>query len=445
MPRWAIPLLLAVVTLTATAVALRRPAEPRSRLAGLETPKAPVLSVRRTPALLSRTIADLALANQLDAALGASTSCLVVKSADHSRTLYARNPDQPLIPASNLKLLTALAVLNEIGPDETFATTAKGNLDASTGTVVGPLYLVGGGDPILETADYAPTRRFPTAIRTPFERLADDLVAKGVKRITGGVLGDESRYDTKRYIETWRPNYITNGQVGPQSALLVNDGFVQFKPTRQATAKPATHAAALLTELLKGRGVSVEGQVGQSRTPASAASISELRSPPVREIVAEMLKESDNTTAELLVKELGFRLKGAGTTEAGLDALRAELQLPAAVEAVDGSGLDRSDRATCNVIIQALAAVPPDALPTAATDGTLTDRFLNHPAAGRLKAKTGSLNGVASLSGYAEDDIAFALIANDVAREATGRALQEAVGAVLVRYPEAPDPDELAP
>lgn len=444
MRRAAPPVLLALITAISAYVAVRQPPAPRSRLAGLDAPKAAVLSVRRAPDLLTRAIADLNLAAQLDAAVGASSSCLVVKSTDPTaRTLYARNPDQPFIPASNLKLLTAVAVLRKLGPDETFATAAKGAL--KNGTVDGPLYLVGGGDPLLETAEYAPTRRFPTPIHTAFERLADDLVAKGLKRVTGGVVGDESRYDTQRYIPSWRPNYITDGQAGPQSALLVNDGFVQFKPSRVAAAQPAAHAAAVLTELLKSRGVSVEGPVGQSRAPASAASISELRSPPVREIVAEMLKESDNTTAELLVKELGFRFNGAGTTKAGLEAIRTELALPANVEAVDGSGLDRSDRATCNAIVGALAGVPADALPTAATDGTMTDRFVNHIGAGRLKAKTGSLNGVASLSGFADAELAFSFLVNDVRTDAAGRALQERVGDVLVRYPDAPSPDDLAP
>lgn len=443
MRRWATPLFLAVVVLAATALAVRQPPAPRSRLAGLDVPAAPVLSVRRAPDLLTRTIADLKLAAELDGAVGASASCLVVQTADPARrTLYARNPDQPLIPASNLKLLTALAALQELGPETTFVTMAKGTM--RNGTIEGDLFLVGGGDPLLETADYAPTRRFPTAIRTPFERLADDLVAKGLTRIAGGIKGDESRYDAQRHIPSWPDRFLTQGQVGSLSALVVNDGFVQFRPTPARTSDPAAHAAALLTELLKSRGVSVGGAPGQSRAPASAASISELRSPPVREIVAEMLKESDNTTAELLVKELGYRLKGAGTTAAGLEAMRTELALPPAVHLVDGSGLDRADRATCNAIVAAVAATPPDALATAATDGTMTDRFVGHIGAGRIKAKTGSLLGVASLSGYADADLAFAFLVNDTT-DAAGRALQERVGAALVRYPDAPAPDDVAP
>jgi D-alanyl-D-alanine carboxypeptidase/D-alanyl-D-alanine-endopeptidase (penicillin-binding protein 4) len=370
------------------------------------------------------------------------------------RTLYSRNPERPLIPASNLKILTALAALAALGPDEHFATTARSpaKLQAD-GTLNGSLYLVGSGDPLLMTADYTATFKNQPQTRTPFEALADDLVAKGLKRVTGGVLGDETRYDTQRYIPTWKPRYITDAEVGPQSALLVNDGFAQFKPRRVAAASPAAHAASVLTDLLRSRGVSIDGLAGQSAVPAGAATISELRSPPVRDVVAEMLRESDNTTAELLTKELGRRAEGKGTTAAGLKAVRQALaaaHLPVApLVAADGSGLDRGDRATCALLLAALSTGsttgPLQAgLPTAAKDGTLADRFVGHVAAGRLRAKTGSLDGVVGLSGFV-DDVAFSLLANDLPRDAIGRSLQEAVGDILARYPEAPPAAELQP
>lgn len=437
---------LALATAASAALALRTPPTPRSHLAGLPTPKRPVLSVRRVPDLLARTVADIRLDHALDAALAdpaVANSCLVVRQGD--RTLYSRNPDRPLIPASNLKLLTALAALTKLGPDARLTTTAKATTRIdSAGNLAGPLYLVGGGDPLLETADYAASFRRPHPIHTPFEQLADQLVAAGLKHVAGGVVGDETRFDTQRYIPTWKPVYIADAEVGPQSALLVNDGFALFKPRHVAAASPPTHAAAVLTDLLKSRGVSIDGVPGQGHVPASAATISELRSPPVREVVAEMLKESDNTTAELLTKELG-----QGTTAAGVAAVRTILSgrgLPTdALRAVDGSGLDRSDRATCALLMQALSTGSlQDALPIAAKDGTLFDRFIGHPAAGRLRAKTGSLDGVAALSGSI-DTLTFSLVVNDLPRDALGRALQENVGDALARYPDAPTADELAP
>lgn len=461
---WVAPAALAAATLVSTAVALQTPDTPDAdqAAAAAPPPKAPVLSARRVPELLARSVADARLKTRLDATMrtaGAGpNSCLVVEHEE--RLLYSRNPERPLIPASNLKVLTAVAVLAELGPEYRFTTTAQSpaRIDAQ-GTLDGTLYLVGAGDPLLMTADYVTSVLHPTLIATPFERLADDLVAKGLRRITKGIQGDETRFDTQRYLPTWRPSYAAEGQVGPQSALLVNDGFGQFKPRRVAVGQPAVHAAQVLTDLLAGRGVSVTGAAGQSQSPAGAATLSELRSPPVREVVAQMLKESDNTTAELLAKELGRRTADKGTTSAGLKAVTdalSEANLPVAqLQAVDASGLDRGNRATCGLLAGALDAAPlHDSMAIAAKDGTLDDRFHGHPAAGRLRAKTGSLQGVVGLTGFMDPappntstaaPLEFALIANDLPREATGRALQEAVAAALARYPDAPPVDQLDP
>ncbi|MGH9165449.1 MAG: D-alanyl-D-alanine carboxypeptidase, partial [Acidimicrobiales bacterium] len=169
--------------------------------------------------------------------------------------------------------------------------------------------------------------------------------------------------------------------------------------------------------------------------------------------------ESDNLTAELLVKELGVRFGGIGTTTAGVEVLRTALAdggFPAAqLAAVDGSGLDRSDRASCGLLMAVLEAAGPAGpvavgLPVAARTGTLAKRYLGQSAAGRLRAKTGSLDGVVALSGFvdpltSEPPLTFALLANDLTRDAAGRVLQDRLAAILARYPEAPDPATLAP
>lgn len=187
--------------------------------------------------------------------------------------------------------------------------------------------------------------------------------------------------------------------------------------------------------------------------------MAKVSSPPMRDVVAQMLRDSDNLTAELLVKELGRRFAHAGSTAAGVGVMRQTLGssgLPVAeLKAVDGSGLDRGDRASCALLMAALDASGPSGalasgFPVAGRTGTLARRFLGHPAAGRLRAKTGSLDNVAGLTGYmstsdGEGDLAFALLANDLPAEGPGRALQEQLGAVLARYPQAPPPASLAP
>jgi D-alanyl-D-alanine carboxypeptidase/D-alanyl-D-alanine-endopeptidase (penicillin-binding protein 4) len=187
--------------------------------------------------------------------------------------------------------------------------------------------------------------------------------------------------------------------------------------------------------------------------------VAKVSSPPIRDVVGQMLRESDNLAAELLVKELGLRFAREGSTAAGVGVLRQTLAaagLPVEeLVAVDGSGLDRGDRASCALLMAVLDSAGPgtslaSGFPVAARSGTLATRFVGNPAAGRLRAKTGSLDNVVGLAGYVApagggDDLGFALLANGIPNDGVGRALQEQVGAVLARHPDAPPPAELGP
>lgn len=423
---------------------------------------APVLSARRAPGVVAQVVADQRLRSDLDAALadpalgaGRDQSCLVVTT--DGRPVMTRRPDAALIPASTLKVLTASAVLARIGTDERLLTEVRAAAPpAAEGVVDGDLWLVGGGDPLLATADYAATFPNQPQVITPFERLADAVVEAGVRQVRGAVVGDESRYDTQRYIPSWKASYREDGDVGPAGALVVNDGFVTFGARPVAAEQPAVHAASVLGGLLAARGVSVLGAPTAGVTPAGTAVLAAVPSPPMAAVVGAMLRESDNGTAELLVKELGRRFGAAGTTADGLavvgDAL-AGAGLPVGqLTTVDGSGLDRADRASCALLMASLASAGPTgpvgaALPVAGRDGTLATRFLGHPAAGRLRAKTGSLNGVVGLAGYVDREasppLSFALLVNELPRDALGRRLQEDVAAALARYPDGPDRSEI--
>ena len=423
---------------------------------------APVLSARRAPGVLARLVADQRLRADLDAALadpalgpGRDRSCLVVTTG--GRPVVARRPDLALIPASTLKVLTASAVLARIGGDERLLTEVRAAAPAGAdGIVDGHLWLVGGGDPLLATADYAASFPNQPPVVTPFEHLADALVAAGVRQVRGAVVGDESRYDTQRYLPTWKPSYREDGDIGPAGALVVNDGFVAFGPRPIAAEQPALHAASVLGALLAARGVSVAGAPTAGVTPPGTTVLAAVPSPPIATVVGEMLRESDNGTAELLVKELGRRFGAGGTTADGLavasDALVGAGLPVGQLTTVDGSGLDRGNRASCALLLATLAAAGPagpigGALPVAGRDGTLAPRFRGHPAAGRLRAKTGSLNGVVGLAGYLDRDasppLSFALLANELPRDALGRRLQEDVAAALARYPDGPEPTEI--
>ncbi len=468
MPRALLPVVLALLATSSAALALFLPASEGEYEGGEAALGVPVLSARRAPGVVSRLVADTRLRSDLETALSGpglgtarSRSCLVVRQG--RRPVFERRPHEDLIPASTLKVLTAQAVLARLGPDERLVTEVKATRPVGPGGVVeGPLWLVGGGDPLLSTADFvalAPPEQ--PLVHTSLEALADAVVAAGVKQVSGGVVGDESRYDTQRYVPTWKPSYITAGHVGPASALIVNDGFVQYRPVPVPAPQPDAHAAAVLTNLLRARGVVVGGAPGEGAAPGGSVSVAKLAALPMREVVAQMLRDSDNVTAELLVKELGRRFAGQGSTSAGLGVVRQTLAtsgLPVDdLKAVDGSGLDRSDRASCALLMAALEDGGPSGtlvsgFPVAARTGTLARRFSGNPAAGRLRAKTGTLENVAGLTGYIKpagahggEELGFALLANDLPGDAAGRALQEQVGAILARYPHAPAPTALGP
>ncbi len=421
--------------------------------------RTPVLSARRAPEALSRTVAHIRLAAELDAATaGPAKTCLAVEEGDAA--IYGRQADLALAPASTLKVLTGMSALKRLGEGFRFVTEVKADRAIAEGGILdGPLWLVGAGDPLLSTQAYADSFRNQPQVFTSLDTLADRIFAAGIREVRGGVLGDESRFDTVRYLPSWKPVYITENEIGPVSALVVNDNFAQFRPRKTiATPTPARHGAAVLTELLRSRGVLVP-DAGEGVVPTGAMAVASVTSPPLPEIVGELLRESDNMTAEVLTKELGQRFGSGGTWAEGTAVIRAtvaEAGLPAeGYSAVDGSGLDVSNRLSCSLLMDALDLAGPggpvaSGFAVAGQTGTLASRFKGNAAEGRLRAKTGSLNFVSGLVGFvdAADDrkLEFALLANDLPdRTDSGRALQERVGAILAGYPKAPPASALQP
>ena len=423
-----------------------------------------MLSVRRAPELVTRVVGDVRLQSRLRSALddeklaGArEQSCLVVEDGD--RVLFEERASERLVPASTMKVLTGMAALRKLGSDFRYETSVRAEKAPFNGVLDGNLFLVGAGDPLLETDDYAATFRNQPQVYTRLEDLADRTIAAGVREIRGSVVGDESRYDTVRSVPSWKPGYLTANEIGPVSALVVNDNFTLYKPApRQPTPSPALHSATVLTKLLRDRGV-ITGDPMEGAAVLHSIEVASVSSPPLTDVVGEMLRESDNMTAEMLVKELGVRARKRGTWDDGVKAVRdilVESKFPAdGYEAVDGSGLDVSDRITCALLMDALDVVGPQGpvaagFAVAGRTGTLAERFVNNPAAGRLRAKTGSLDHVVGLTGFVdttgERTLEFALLANALPdRLASGRALQERVGAILATYPQAPRPLQVAP
>ncbi len=456
MRRWTAPAVFLAIAMVAGWLAVQSATAQSptpSRAEGLEL-ATPVLSARRVPELVTQTLADGRLRAGLDLAFAApalekSKTCLVVEVGP--RRLYEREAALPLIPASTLKVLTGVAALEKLGRDGRYATEAR--LDPQ-----GRLWLVGSGDPLLATPDYAATAREQPQLFTNLDNLASDIVdTAGIRSIPGGVWGDESRYDSQRYLSSWPATHASTNQTGPLSALTVNDGFATYGARLVAAPVPAHNAAEVLANLLRAKGA-VVGSSGTGVTPAEATTVAAVASPTVTDIVGQMLRASENMTAELLVKEMGKRFGTGGTWAAGTEVVRTALAETGfageGMVVTDGSGLDRSGRLSCGLLSAALDRIEPSGpiaagLPVAGRSGTLAGRFVGTPATGRLRAKTGSLNFVSGLVGFVDTSagaIEFSLLANDLPDPAArGRLLQDQVGAVLAAYPNAPAAADLAP
>ena len=222
------------------------------------------------------------------------------------------------------KLLTAASALSILGPDTTFETRVVASSAPTDGTV-DRVWLVGGGDPVLSTNDYAAFLKSQPESRrddvTSLESFADAIVAKGVRQIPGGVLGDDSRYDQERYRPALPEEDRQVGQVGPMSALEVNDGFSTWaRFSKQGVANPPSYAAVRADRPLAA--ARRRGRVGRHRDapPPDSTEVATITSAPLHDIVASMLTSSDNLTAELLTKEMGLKAAKEGSTAAGLAA-----------------------------------------------------------------------------------------------------------------------------
>lgn len=425
-------------------------------IASAETP---VLSVRRGPALLRQVVGEQRLRSAVlgalaDHGVAGPTACVEISGT--RGTVLELHSDAPLIPASNVKLLTALALLERLPQEDQLRTEVRA-VPPVDGVVGGALFLVGGGDPVLSTQPYREHLAETPETATSMEALADLVVADGIREVHGGVVVDDSRFDGERFLPQWRPSYATSGQIGPIGALVVNDGFQTFDRGRVRVADPAVHAGEVFAQLLRDRGVRVDGPVARGVVPADATPLATVASPPIRALVQQMLRESDNLTAEILVKELGVRKGTGGSTPAGLAVVSQTLNSQGlqteGVAQIDGSGLAREDRATCNALMNVfesdehLPAIS-GGLAVAGKSGTLDTRLRGTRAEGKVAAKTGALQAVVALSGYmpATDrpQITFVFIANGLS-EAAGRALQDRIAIAVASFPDVPPEADLAP
>lgn len=454
-------LLLALVAVGCAVLAFTRGDSTLAAGDAPDTLETALWSPRRVPQPLVDAVGAQRLQGALDeaVAVGGVDSCFVV--TEGGAPLASHGDDVGLVPASTQKLLTAAAALAVIGPDATLDTVAVAARAPENGTVE-RLYLVGGGDPLLMTPDAQALREEIPELRgtptTSLATLADSIVTAGVKRIPKGVAGDDSRYEDLRYLPGWDADYRTEGQVGPLGALTVNGGFRQLRPTPIPADDPATFAAEKLTELLEARGVDVGAPARHEKAPQGAVEVAKISSPPIAAVVGEELSTSDNLGSELLTREIGVRVSQQGTTAAGTDAIRSKLEqlgLPISNAILaDGSGLDKRNRATCQLLASVIDlglrpefAALLDGLSISGQRGTLVDQ-LSSALDGKVRGKTGTLDGTSALAGIVDvtRPLRFAFVANGaLGSEREAIAFRGRIVDIIARFPDAPPADELVP
>jgi D-alanyl-D-alanine carboxypeptidase/D-alanyl-D-alanine-endopeptidase (penicillin-binding protein 4) len=371
------------------------------------------------PTRLASALAVRGNASALSAALAADLQT--------GGVVFDRHGELSLAPASNEKLPVTFAALKELGPTYRFRTKAFAS-GTQDGTVWrGDLFLKGYGDPTLTSGRLA--------------RLARQVAARGITRIDGRVLGDESWFDARRTAPGWKSSFLVF-ECPPLSALVVDRAAYDGR----VAARPDLAAAGTFRRLLRKEGVAT-GPVGIGRAPANAIELGEVESATLTNVLAVMDRASDNFRAEMLLKQLGAEDGGSGTTTAGAAVVRrvlAEAKIPlTGVVIADGSGLSLLDRTTARALLSLLVAAWNDpvlrlpfwsALPLAGEQGTLEHRLQDAPARGVVRAKTGTTNEASALSGYVRDRYAFVVLQNGAPVAAwAARTAQDRFATALAR------------
>src|SRR5437016_4774911 len=301
---------------------------------------------------------------------------------DRGRVLYQRNADRFSVPASNTKLVVTAAAAVLLPPDYRVTTSLYVNGRVDAGVLHGDLILYGRGDPTWSAWCYGVDSLAPGVCDSTFtaiDAIADSVRARGIRRITGKLVGDGSYFEPTLIHYGWNAWDLTWWYAAPVSGLGFHDNSVDFR----IDPGPAVDAPPVITW------------------------------PP--DLIFPILNSSQNWFAEMLLKILGRELKGEGSWKAGLDVERGFLTDSVKIDSTafaleDGSGLAAGNLVTPQAFAKLLAYMHrhPNGgpfvagLPHAGQPGSLLKRFVGTPLEGRVIAKTGSIDRVNSLSGYIE-------------------------------------------
>jgi D-alanyl-D-alanine carboxypeptidase len=496
MRRFVLPVVLLLVVVSAT-VQTRRAENRINAGPPVDAAEIPGLA---TPIVSARRASDWVTAPQADAALTDTIRDALANVEPETQTCVVVGRDGELLASSNTaagfptgefqRLITAI-IIDQVGSSSgfrtqiAFASDTEVVLDDTTGQsrLVGDVYLIGGGDPGLATADYA-SRFGEQRVFTSFDALADtaiaELQARGITSIQGRIVGDDSKYapsetdyvnarivDEGRQVRVWSSQQRDTNVVGPLSALLVNDGFESWPAelgndaSNRRASNPARMAATVLDNRFEAAGISISRSPTTGDAPAlsNRVVLSDASSPPLDSIIRSAL--ANGTTAEMLFKEYGIR-SGGSAERASVAYLLAigglvEAGLPydvddSAVTVVDGSGLSSLNRTSCEFLhasIADTASIGAQILPAVA-DSTVAACVENDGLRVLAVANAGTTGLVGWQTTPNGEQLTFAVLAQDPNRPANDpftncNSLQLEVLAAITAHPNRPNPTELAP
>ncbi|KOU94685.1 D-alanyl-D-alanine carboxypeptidase [Streptomyces sp. XY593] len=372
-----------------------------------------------------------------DPALGTVRTASVVDTAT-GQVLYDSGAREAMTPASTVKIATAAAVLAALGPEHRIRTTVV------PGTTPGQIVLVGGGDPSLTAKKKSPAGSGGSLVALAADA-AQALKAAGTDTVTLG-------YDDSLYTGPARHPIGMNPNIAPVTALAADEGRPDDSTSGPVdrTDDPSGAAARAFRTLLAERGVKVTAEPVRAKAAAGAQPLAVTQSTPVAGLVERMLTNSDNDIAEALARQTALASGQPASFEGAEKAVTARLAGlgvdMTGSRFADGSGLNRADKVSAGLLTGLLAkAADPQhpelrpvltGLPVAGFTGTLRARNAGtSPAAGLVRAKTGTLTGVNSLSGTVVDStgrlLAFAfLTANSPGAEGAEKGLDKLAAAV---------------
>lgn len=422
------------------AVAATATSSPTPEVSSSATPGGPTSSPSPLPDNSERPMGPFQLVAGLHAATMDNPQVGWVVIQQDGTLVAGQRADLALKPASTMKVLTAAAVLDTMGPNQRLLTRVRSPEPPDADGVVQALVLVGAGDPTLTSQAYR-THIFPSRPSTSIEELADRVVAAGVTRVTGNIVGDGSAFGALDQAPGWPDRYLTDYDARHIAGLSIDtgvevdtaeiDGYDQLIGQRQ-TQNPPLHAAWEFAQALTDRGVVIDGRVTMTPVPRpDDHQIAWVASPHMETMLQFMLEESDNHLADTLLHTAGLRSEDTGTWSSGGRAVIAALQDmeidPAGVVVDDGSGLSRLNRVSPNVLANVDRGLTDrhgtqwsEWLATTGADGTLEQRLAGTVADGRFHGKTGSLTDVKARVGHVVDPsgarMHMAVIGNDLPR-----------------------------